>query len=408
MIQLFKMAFRDLGRNRRRSLFSALALGMGLALLLLMASVVTGEMRGAMDSSIKLQSGHLQVRAKTYDENKTSLKWEDLVVNPDQVAAQIAALPPVQVATPRLFASGIVASGDTSVGVRIIGIDPSSSANDPYRTGVVSGAFLSADDREGLLMGQPLANKLGLKAGDKINLLVNTSNGDVSEQAFVIRGIYSTHTPAFDQSSIFLPLAKAQAIAQTENHASTIFVLLKDRDQTDAVAAALQGNSNYQVVTWVQLNQLLSQTQDLSNTYMMFLYLIVLGITATVIINTLIMSVFERTREIGILSAVGMRGTRIMAMFFAESSLLAVGGIVMGLVLGGLLVAYATNVGFYLGSISGSVSGMLLGERIYGYLTLNDAITLTIVTFIVTLLAALYPAMLAARMEPVQALRGGK
>ncbi len=407
MIQLLKMAFRDLGRNRRRSFFSALALGIGLALLLLMASVVTGEMRGAMDSSIKLQSGHVQVRAKTYDENKTSLKWEDLIVNPDQIAAQIAALSPVQVATPRLFASGIVASGDTSVGVRIIGIDPSSSANDPYRNGVVSGAFLSADDREGLLMGQPLADNLGLKTGDKINLLVNTSNGDVSEQAFVIRGIYSTHTPAFDQSSIFLPLAKAQAIAQAENHASTIFVLLKDRDQTAAVAAALQGG-NYQIVTWEQLNQLLSQTQDLSNTYMMFLYLIVLGITATVIINTLIMSVFERTREIGILSAVGMRGSRIMAMFFAESSLLAVGGIVMGLVLGGLLVAYATQYGFYIGNISGSMSGMLLGERIYGYLTMNDAITLTIAAFVVTLLAALYPAMLAARMEPVQALRGGK
>lgn len=407
MIQLLKMAFRDLGRNRRRSFFSALALGMGLALLLLMASVVTGEIRGAMDSSTKLQSGHLQVRAKTYDENKTSLKWEDLIVNPDQIAAQIVSLSPVQVATPRLFASGIVASGDTSVGVRIIGIDPSSPANDPYRSGVVSGVFLSADDREGLLMGQPLANKLGLKTGDKINLLVNTSNGDVSEQAFVIRGIYSTHTPAFDQSNIFLPLAKAQAIAQAENHASTIFVLLKDRDQTAAVAAALQG-SNYQIVTWEQLNQLLSQTQDLSNTYMMFLYLIVLGITATVIVNTLIMSVFERTREIGILSAVGMRSSRIMAMFFAESSLLAVGGIVMGLVLGGLLVAYATQYGFYLGSISGSVSGMLLGERIYGYLTLNDTITLTIAAFIVTLLAALYPAMLAARMEPVQALRGGK
>jgi ABC-type lipoprotein release transport system permease subunit len=407
MIQLLKMAFRDLGRNRRRSFFSALALGIGLALLLLMASVVTGEMRGAMDSSIKLQSGHVQVRAKTYDENKTSLKWEDLIVNPDQIAAQIAALSPVQVATPRLFASGIVASGDTSVGVRIIGIDPSSSANDPYRNGVVSGAFLSADDREGLLMGQPLADNLGLKAGDKINLLVNTSNGDVSEQAFVIRGIYSTHTPAFDQSSIFLPLAKAQAIAQAENHASTIFVLLKDRDQTAAVAAALQGG-NYQIVTWEQLNQLLSQTQDLSNTYMMFLYLIVLGITATVIINTLIMSVFERTREIGILSAVGMRGSRIMAMFFAESSLLAVGGIVMGLLLGGLLVTYATQYGFYIGNISGSMSGMLLGERIYGYLTMNDAITLTIAAFVVTLLAALYPAMLAARMEPVQALRGGK
>ena len=93
MIQLFKMAFRDLGRNRRRSFFSALALAMGLALLLLMAAVINGEMRGALESSIKLQSGHLQVRAESYDENKTSLAWEDLIENPQALAAQIAALP---------------------------------------------------------------------------------------------------------------------------------------------------------------------------------------------------------------------------------------------------------------------------------------------------------------------------
>ena len=113
--------------------------------------------------------------------------------------------------------------------MRIIGIDPASEANAPYRDGMVSGEFLTADDREGILIGQPLADKLGLKTGDPVNLLVNTSNGDVDEQPFTIRGIYSTHTPGFDESTVFMPLAKAQAITQTENHASTIFILLKNR-----------------------------------------------------------------------------------------------------------------------------------------------------------------------------------
>ncbi len=410
MIQLLKMAYRDLGRNRRRSFFSALALAMGLALLLLMAAVVEGEMRGAMELGIRLQTGHLQVRAKSYNENKASLKFDDLVANPEQIAAQVASLAPVQVATPRLFASGIVASGDESVGVSVVGIDPSSPANDPYRAGLVSGSFLTADDREGLLMGQTLADKLGLKAGDRVNLLVNTSNGGVDQQSFVIRGIFSTHTPAFDQGTVFLPLTKAQAFTQVGDHASIIFVLLKNRDQANAVAAALQSSngSRYQVVTWEQMNDLLVQTEQLSNAYMMFLYLIVLAITATVIVNTLIMSVFERTREIGILSAIGMRAGRVMAMFFAESVLLAVGGIVMGLLLGGLLVVYATDIGFYVGSIAGSMSGLLIGERIYGYLTPNAAVSLTVIAFVVTLLAALYPAVLAARMEPVDALRSGQ
>jgi ABC-type lipoprotein release transport system permease subunit len=405
MIQLYKMAWRDLGRNRRRTFFSMLALAFGVALLIFMASFIAGEMRGALQTSIKLQSGHLQVRAASYNEDKTSLAWEDLIENPDALAAQIAARPEVQVATPRLYATGIVAAGDTSTGVRVLGIDPTSAASAPFHDGMVSGDYLTADDRGGLLMGRTLADKLKLAPGDTINLLVNTSNGDVDQQPFVIRGLYSTGTPGYDESTVFLPLAKAQAIARAENHASVIFILLKDQDQTDAVAAALQAPA-YQVKTFVQLNTLLSEFEQFANVYMYIFYLIVLGITATVIINTLIMSVFERTREIGILAAMGMRGGRIMAMFFAESSLLAVGGIVMGVALGSLLSAYVQRYGFFIGDFG--ITGILIGERIYTYLTLNDIVTLTIMAFVITLLAALYPAWLAAHMEPVEALRGEK
>ena len=122
-MQLFKMAFRDLGRNRRRTFFSALAISVGLAILILMGSVINGEMGSAIEGAILLQTGHIQVRSASYDENKSSLKWEDLVSNPDQIAGQIAALPQVKVATPRLFASGFITAGTQSAGARIYGID---------------------------------------------------------------------------------------------------------------------------------------------------------------------------------------------------------------------------------------------------------------------------------------------
>lgn len=405
MMQILKMAFRDLGRNRRRSFFSALAVAIGLGLLMLMSSVIQGEMGSALESAIHLQTGHIQIRSGLYDENKSSLKWEDLVENPDQIASKVAAVDQVQAATPRLFASGFLSTGDESTGVRIYGIDPQSEVNDPYRQGILSGSFLTADDREGLLIGRPAAARLHLQAGDKVSLSVNTSNGDVQEQTFTIRGIYTTDTYGFDNSTVFLPLAKAQALTQTENHASTIVVLLKDTSFTDQVAGAINA-PNLKVLTWKDLNTLFVEFETLANSYIGFFYLIILAITASVIINTLIMSVYERTREIGILSAIGMRGGRIMGLFLGESILLAIGGVLMGLALG-VVAVYLFNInGFYIGNMG--LNGILVSDTIRARLTADNTIRVSIMTFVATILSGLYPAVMASRMEPVTALRAEK
>ncbi len=405
MIQLFKMAVRDLTRNVRRTLLSALALGLGLGLLLLMAAVVRGEIRDSIEKSIKLQSGHMQIRAVSYDQDKTSLVWKDLIEAPDALAASVAKLPNVKVATPRLVASGIISAGDVSRGIQILGTDPSSEANAPYRDGIVEGSYITADDRDGLLIGQPLADKLSLSTGDTVLLLANTSDGDVIEQNFTIKGIYTTHTPSLDEGTVLLPLTKAQAITNTDGHASNIFILLQDREKAQDVINLMQ-TEKYKIETWVDMNPLIVQMESFSGAYMILLYLIVLGVTATVVVNALIMAVFERTREIGILSAIGMRSRKIMAMFLTESAVLAVLGIIIGLILGALFVTYSIKVGFYIGDMG--VSGLALPERLYGYVVPGDVISLTITALVVTLLASLYPAILAAQMQPVEALRGGK
>jgi ABC-type lipoprotein release transport system permease subunit len=403
MAQLFKLAYRNLGRNKTRSLLSALAVGVGMSLLLLMASVLEGEMRGALDNTIRLQSGHLQIRPASYEEGKLSLKWEDLIAEPEGIVEKVEALPQVTIATPRLVASTILTIGQESKGVQILGIDPDSPANQPFRDGMLAGDFLQADDREGILVGNILAEKLNLNVGDKVNLLVTTSNGDIQEQLFTIRGVYTTRTPGFDEGTIFMPLAKAQTITATENHASTIFVMLQDREQAEAMEQALQSNT-LQVLTWREQNQFVVQFEDYAGVFLVFLYLIVLGITATVVTNTLVMAVFERTREIGILAAIGMKGRGIMAQFLVEAALLATGGVIGGLIVGGALVAYFNVNGLYIGNFG--ITGVLFEERIYAYLTLNNAITLAVITYVITLIASLYPARLAARMEPVEALHG--
>ena len=401
MINYFKMAYRNLGRHRRRTILSGLALAMGTALLMFIAAFFEGEMRSAMESTLHLSSGHLQVRDADYDPDKLSVAWDYLIENPDHLAAQIAALGPVETATPRLVASGIVTVKDDSAGGEILGVDPASSANDPYR--IVEGQFVAADDREGILIGYPLAQSMGLKVGDQVNLLANTSEGAVDEQLFTVRGIYSTGTTAYDKGIVLLPLAKAQAFSGAENRASMIFVLLKDREQADAVKAAIP-SANFQVKTWRELNSLLVLVNDFSNAYLAVINLIILGVTATVIVNTLLMSVFERTREIGILSAIGMKGRQIVSLFLAEASLLALGGIAAGGLIGWALSLYFGKVGIFFGDL-GMSADLLFEDRIFTFLTIDSALNTVITAFVITLLASLYPARMASRMEPVEALR---
>jgi ABC-type lipoprotein release transport system permease subunit len=406
MFQIFKMAFRDLGRNKRRTILSALAVAVGMGLLLLMSGVLVGEMQGALKNTIQLFSGHLQIRGLNYDENKISLKWEDLIENPQGLADTVKAqYPQIVDATPRLIASGIATRGENSRGVQVIGIDPESQANQVYRQGLIDGDFLTSDDREGILIGQPLADKLGLAVGEQVNLLVNTSNGDIVEQMFTIRGIYTTNTFGYDESTVFLPLTKAQTITGAEDRASLIFIMLKDREQADSVAAALQ-SPNYTVVTWREMNELIVQVEDFSTAYMTIFYLIVLGITATVVSNTLVMSVFERTREIGILAAIGMKGRRILAQFLTEAALIATLGVIGGLILGGAITYYFGINGLPIDISQMGLTGILIENRIYTHLTLDNVIYLSGLTYIITLIASFAPARMASRMEPVDALHG--
>jgi len=152
------------------------------------------------------------------------------------------------------------------------------------------------------------------------------------------------------------------------------------------------------------MNVLIVSFEDYAGAFMIVFYLIVLGITATVVTNTLVMAVFERTREIGVLAAIGMKGGGIMAQFLMEAALLATGGVIGGLIIGGAMVAYFTVYGIYIGDYG--ITGVLFEDRIFAHLTLGNTINLTIVTYIITLIASLYPAMLAARMEPIEALHG--
>lgn len=401
--KLWTIAWRDLWRNRRRSFFSILAVGLGLALLIVMDGFVNGYFGDTVENTIRLETGHLQLRAPTYEAEKTSLLWKDLLQSPAALAEQANALAQVDAAAPVLWANGYLNTQDESVGLRIYGVDPESKIYAPFRDGMISGEFLQADDRGGILIGKRLADDLELGAGDSVRVAIINSDGRPDEADFTIRGVYETGVFSYDDSSLLMPISKAQAFANTGGRASAVTMWLNDEADAEAVAAALQ-QPEVKTLTWRNLNQVLLETFETAMGMYVYMYGIVILIVAVLIANTLLMAVFERIREIGILAALGMKRRQITTMFLLEAVILGFFGVILGNILGAMGVAALATNGIPTGDMGAAASGMAIGASLNAEFHPSGMFYLSLWTLIITLLASLYPAWYAARQEPVDAL----
>jgi ABC-type lipoprotein release transport system permease subunit len=401
--KLWKISYRDLARHRRRTWFTLIAVGLGLALLILLNGYIAGVVQDSLETSIRLKTGHLQVRAPSYEEEKVSLKWENLLANANDLAAKAAALPEVAAAAPVLWATGILDTADESANLRVYGIEPDSALYAPIRDGLVAGDYLQGDDRSGIMIGKRLADSLGVTAGQKVNLTVVNADGEADTVTFTVRGLFDTGIMSYDETAAFMPLARAQALARTGDRASTVMILLKDRETADQVAASLQA-PEVQVLTWRELNKLFLETFETAGVFYRLLDAIVLVIVAVLIANTLLMAVFERIREMGILSALGMKRGQVVVMFLLEATILALAGIVVGLILGSAGVWYLATQGMYIGDMASTVDTIPLGTTLYAQFDPVSMGWLSLWTLVIVLLASLYPAWYAARLEPVEAL----
>ncbi|MFN2194876.1 MAG: ABC transporter permease [Anaerolineales bacterium] len=402
--KLWVIAYRDLGRNRRRTVLTMIAVALGLAILILMSGFIGGVMDGSLRESIRLQTGHVQLRADSYEIEKMSLQWADLIDDSSALVAQAETMSAVQDATPVLWASGILSTIQETSGVQVTGIMPDGQFHQPIREGMVAGQYLTPDARGEILISKRLADIMDIGVGQRVSLAVGNDEGQPEEGVFTVRGLFYTGIAGYDERTVFMPLSQAQAFTGAGDRASAIVIMLHNPDDAAAVAAALQ-SPGITALTWEDMNAVLRQLAQTGMSFYYLMYGIVILVVAVIIANTLLMAVFERVREIGILAALGMKRRQIMGMFLLESASLALVGIVFGILLGSAAVAYLARVGIYIGEdVSAIASNIPITATMYTEFVPGDMVALSIAMLVVIVLASMYPAWFAARLQPVKAL----
>ncbi len=402
--KFWAMAYRDLIRNRRRSLLTLLAVALGMMVLIMMSGILAGAISGGLRENIRLNTGHLQLRNDSYEVEKLSLLSRDLLQESEALVTQAEALDEVQSAAPVLWTSGILSTIRESTGLQVTGIDPADVFHAPVRDGIVAGSYLTPDARGEILLGKRLADDMNISVGQRVSLTVGNANGQPEEAVFTVVGLFDTGIPSYDQNTAIMPLTRAQSFTGTGNRASSIIVMLDNQDDTEKVAVALQV-PGITVYTWADLNSFLMELAETGVAFYYIIYSIVILVVAVLIANTLLMSVFERTREIGVLAALGMKRRHVMLMFLFEAIILALAGIAAGLALGFAVVSYFARVGISYGEdVAAAVEGMAMGSRMYAEFDPGQAMAISLFMFGVVTLVSIYPAWYASRLEPVKAL----
>jgi ABC-type lipoprotein release transport system permease subunit len=403
---LVKIAWRNVWRQRRRTILIAGAMGIIMSLLVLFDGVIVGFEQSIYGNAIQLLGGNIQIHAPGYNQESGQKPLLPLA-NPDGLVQAAEANPNTKVAAKRIATGGLVTNREGAFSVSIIGVETDKEARvSPVAENISAGRYLNPDDGDLVVIGQGLATAMDITVGDRITMAGGAVHDQTRQRTMTVVGIFDVGVPSVEKNTIYISLAEAQNLFGLDGQVTEIVVSLEQIGQEPPVVAQINRDMpGYEVETWVNSMPELKQTMDMKTSVMSVFGVIMLGVAAIGILNLLMMAVFERTREIGIVGALGLKPREITFMFLLEGILIGLMGAVLGTILGLALTAALGLVGIdysqfadlteYTALITGKIYPEFVPLKV-----LNHAITLAVIAA----LAALYPAREAARREPAEAL----
>ena len=327
--------------------------------------------------------------------------------NPDAVVRAAEAHLNVVVASKRIVTGGLVTNREGAFSVSIIGVETDKEILiTPVADNISSGRYLNSDDGDMIVIGQGLATAMEIKVGDRITMVGSSTHEQTRQRTMTVVGIYDVGVPSVEKTTIYMSLGEAQQLFGLDGQVTEVVISLKQIGQEPGVVSAInQSAPGYEVESWETSIPDLKQTMDMKTGVMSVFGVFMLGIAAIGILNLLMMAVFERTREIGIIGALGLKPREITFLFLLEGILIGLMGAVLGAVLGtlingvlgiyGLNYSQFANLTEYTALINGSIYPQLVPLKV-----LQHALTVAIIAA----LAAVYPALEASRREPAEAL----
>ncbi len=402
---IFSVSWRNVWRNKVRSLVVIFAIAIGIFAGVWATAFMTGMMTQRIEKVINTELSNIQIHNPDF--RKTS-EFSNFIPDANKYVDEIRSIPEVKGVSNRIVVQSMVASAETASGVKILGVNPET---EPTVTNInekiIDGAYFEGIKRNPVVIGKKLAEKLNVKLRSKVVITIQDTENDIISGAFRVAGIFSTNNNMYDEAHVFVrssDLISLSGFPENAGHEIAISLtdnehLLEVQEKVRAIAPGLE------VMNWKELSPEMSYLTETMNMYMYVFILIILLALLFGIINTMLMVVMERTKEIGMLMAVGMHKFRIFSMIVVESVMLSLVGGVFGIILG--TVASKINEKYPVDLSMWSEGYEQLGYDAFVYTTLQPEflINVTILVIITGIIAALYPAYKALRNDPADALR---
>lgn len=407
---LLRIGWRNLWRNPRRTVITSLAMAIGMVMLAFVLSIMAGMQRDMIDRGTELMLGHLQIHGEGYRPDRSI--FDTIPGDGRELAERLLDMESIFGASPRVGTFGLMSAGSKSLGAEIVGVDRDAESQVTTLGRKVTSGDLPARDERTIAIGDLAAATLGVALGDEIVVITQAADGSLGNELFRLSGTFRTGLELVDGGVAILDLGAAQdLLALPRDKVHEIAVRTTAPAEARGVAAALRrelGVAGLDIEPWQTLAPELSSWVAMSDSWLWIMYAIVFALAAISVLNTMLMAVFERMREFGVLAAIGMRPAAVIGMVLVEVAALALVSLLAALLLGAPLLHFVVGRGLDLSSLTGgfSLSGVAVGPILRGAWVFSEFAVAAALLVACALLAGLWPAGRAARADPARLTRG--